>query len=236
MGLLNNQLFQKWFGGGALERFAANRLAGLQMVMLARHKPADVLQLLRQVRSERVSLLTGFESHVIYSLTRAYSHLPGELAEVGVYQGASAKLICSAKGNKPLHLFDTFEGLPKATAEDGTVHREHQYACSLESVQEYLREFENVHYYRGLFPDTAAGLAERQFSMVHIDVDLYQSTLGCLNYFYPRLIPGGVILSHDYSLLAGVKSAFNDFLQDKPERVFELPTTQCMLIKLGARD
>ena len=61
MGLLNNQLFQKWFGGGALERFGANRLAGLQMVMLGRHKPPEVLQLLKQVRRERVSLLTGFK-------------------------------------------------------------------------------------------------------------------------------------------------------------------------------
>ena len=232
MGILNNQRFQKWFGGGALERFAANRLAGLQMVMLGRHKPPEVLQMLRQVRRERVSLLTGFESHVVYSLTKAYAHLPGDLAEVGVYQGASAKLICLAKGNKPLHLFDTFAGLPQATAEDGTVHREHQYACSLESVQEYLKNFENVHFHQGRFPESAANLEEHKFSLVHIDVDLYQSTLGCLSYFYPRMIPGGVILSHDYSLLTGVKAAFNEFLADKPERVFELPTTQCMLIKL----
>ena len=34
------------------------------------------------------------------------------MAEVGVYQGVSAKLICEAKGDKELHLFDTFEGLP----------------------------------------------------------------------------------------------------------------------------
>jgi len=234
MRILNNQRFQKWFGGGVLERFAANRLAGLQMVMLRAHKPPEVLQMLRQVRRERVSLLTGFESHIIYSLATAYAHLPGDLAEVGVYQGASAKLLCLAKGSKPLHLFDTFTGLPPATAEDGTVHREHQYACSLESVQEYLQDFENVHFHPGLFPQSAADLEERRFSLVHIDVDLYQSTLGCLDYFYPRLIPGGVILSHDYSLLSGVKAAFQEFLRDKPERVFELPTTQCMLIKLPA--
>lgn len=234
MGLLNNQLFQKWFGGGALERFGANRLAGLQMVMLGRHKPPEVLQLLKQVRRERVSLLTGFESHVIYSLAQAQAHLPGDFAEVGVYQGASAKLLCTAKGDKPLHLFDTFTGLPKATAEDGPVHAEHQYACSLESVQEYLKPFKNVSFHKGIFPNSAVGLEERQYCLVHLDVDLYQSTLGCLNYFYPRMIPGGVILSHDYSLLAGVKTAFEEFLKDKPERVFELPTTQCMLIKLGS--
>ncbi len=54
-------------------------------------------------------------------------------------------------------------------------------------------------------------LPERRFSFVHLDVDLYESTLAGLEYFYPRLIPGGVILSHDYSILAGVKKAFEDF-------------------------
>jgi hypothetical protein len=46
------------------------------------------------------------------------------------------------------------------------------------------------------------------------------------------MTPGGVILSHDYSILAGVKQAFEEFLADKPERPIELPSTQCMLIKL----
>src|SRR2546430_11261444 len=52
----------------------------------------------------------------------------------------------------------------------------------------------------------------------HIDVDLYTSTLACLEFFYPRLVPGGILLSHDYSLLTGVKAAFTEFLAGKPER------------------
>ncbi len=44
--------------------------------------------------------------------------IKGELAEVGVYKGGSAKLICEAKGNSILHLFDTFEGLPNVGEND----------------------------------------------------------------------------------------------------------------------
>ena len=40
------------------------------------------------------------------------------MAEVGVYQGVSAKLICEAKGDKELHVFDTFEGLPDKSGTD----------------------------------------------------------------------------------------------------------------------
>jgi hypothetical protein len=151
---------------------------------------------------------------------------------VGVYQGASARLLCEAKGDQTLHLFDTFAGLPKSSEQDRNVHGEKQYACSLEAVQAYLGKQSHVYYHKGLFPDSAADLPETSFSFVHCDVDLYESTLACLKYFYPRMTKGGVILSHDYSILAGVKRAFAEFLADKPEAPIELPSTQCMLVKL----
>jgi len=45
----------------------------------------------------------------------------GDIAEVGVYQGGSAKLICEARNeNKVLYLFDTFEGLPTPGKFDGS--------------------------------------------------------------------------------------------------------------------
>lgn len=70
------------------------------------------------------------------------------------------------------------------------------------------------------------------YSFCHFDVDLYEGTLACLRYFYDRMLPGGIMLSHDYGLLAGVEAAFTEFFADKPERVIELPTTQCMVVKL----
>jgi hypothetical protein len=39
------------------------------------------------------------------------------------------------------------------------------------------------------------------------------------------------MLSHDYSVLSGVKQAFTEFLADKPEDLIELPSTQCLVIK-----
>jgi hypothetical protein len=44
-------------------------------------------------------------------------------------------------------------------------------------------------------------------------------------------LPGGVLISHDYSILHGVKQAFSEFTANTREQVIELPTTQCMLIK-----
>ena len=156
----------------------------------------------------------------------------GAYAEVGVFKGASAKLICEVKGEKTLHLFDTFEGLPEASKEDRNIHQKGQYAYGLEDVQQYLSAYDNVQYHKGLFPDSTADVPDQQYAFVHFDVDLYEGTLACLEYFYPKMVHGGVMLSHDYGILAGVEQAFTEFFADKPEEVIELPTTQCLVFKL----
>jgi hypothetical protein len=231
--LAHNQRLQRLFGGGFSERLFLGIVSSVQVFFLGRHKDPKVVQLVRRARRERRSIMTAYEAYMVYSLAKAYHQLPGDMAEVGVYQGASAKLLCGAKGDKHLHLFDTFEGSPKASQYDGAAHSEKQYTCSLESVRAYLRGYENVHFYKGRFPESAGPLKNRRFSFVHFDLGLYEGTLACLDFFYPRMLPGGVMLLHDYSLLAGVRKAVDEFLRDRPERPIELPSTQCMVVKLG---
>ncbi len=234
---MRSRAFQK-LGGGALERVGIGFVSQLQLLGLAGHKERTTLRLIRKVRRQRRSLILATEAYMVHSLARAAARLPGDLAEVGVYEGGSAKLICEVKGERNLHLFDTFAGLPESTAHDRAIHAKKQYACSVESVRNYLSDHPNVFFYQGLFPDSVpaddARLSAARFSFVHFDVDLYESTLACLRYFYPRMNPGGVMLSHDYSILAGVERAFKEFLADKPEGLIDLPTTQCMLIKAAS--
>ena len=218
--------------GGLPERFFLSTISSAQLFLLGKHKDPQTVRLVREVRKERTCLLTAYECFTVHSFAHAYSRLPGELAEVGCFQGASTRLICEAKGDKTLHVFDTFEGLPKSSAPDRGIHDESQYACSLDSVQTYLKDYPNVRYYKGRFPETSGPINDLTFSFVHCDVDLYESTLGCLQFFYPRLMRGGVLLSHDHSVLAGVKTAFTEFFADKPEVPIELPSTQCMIIKI----
>ena len=129
--------------------------------------------------------------------------VPGAFAELGVYKGDSANLLHKMDPDREFHLFDTFEGLPEASEHDAVPHRNkaNLYACSLKSVKEYLRRYDNVFFHPGLFPDSAQEIPEEEtFSFAHLDVDLYESTLACLAYFYPKMIPGGIILSHDASM------------------------------------
>ena len=229
---MKNRYFQK-LGGGRLEAFGLRTWARLQFASLQGRKDPKVMALMRSIHNEKRSLMSAFEQFTVYSLAKAQaSKQSGAFAEVGVFKGASAKLLCEVKGERPLHLFDTFEGLPKPIRNDNNVHKQGQFAYRLEGVQAYLKDYQNVHYHKGIFPDSAADMPELKYSFAHFDVDLYEGTLACLEYFYPRMNPGGIMLSHDYGILVGVETAFTEFFADKPEEVIELPTTQCMVFKL----
>jgi hypothetical protein len=152
------------------------------------------------------------------------------MAEVGVYRAASSKIIREADLVKTFHLFDTFRGLPRPRNEDGAFC-EGQYQSSLEDVQQYLSLYKNLHFYKGFFPDTADPVKDRSFSFVHLDVDLYESTLSALEFFWPRMVDGGAILSHDYSTAKGVKMAFDEFFSGKNVAVIALAHSQCLVVR-----
>jgi hypothetical protein len=228
---LKNQSVQK-LGGGWLERLGLNLWSTVQIGSIRAIKDPAIVKLLVSIKRERRSLLSAWEQYFLYSVARSQATRQGAIAEVGVFRGGSARMICEAKGDRTFYLFDTFEGLPEGTSADRGVHRKNQYACSLAEVQSYLAGFENLHYFPGIFPESSRGVPEQQYSLVHFDVDLYEGTKGCLEYFYPRMIPGGIMISHDFGLLAGVEKAFREFMADKPETLIDLPSTQCMVIKL----
>lgn len=56
---------------------------------------------------------------------------------------------------------------------------------------------EMVQIRKGFFPETAKNIDE-QFAFVNLDFDLYAPTLAGLEFFWPRMSNGGVILVHDY--------------------------------------
>jgi len=234
MPLIRSTALQRAVGGSFLERWGIHALSGVQLFVLGFHKDPAKMRLLRRVRRERRSLVTGAEQFLIHSIAAGVRELDGDIAEVGVYAGSSAKMICEAKGDKRFHVCDTFAGLPEPTAEDGGVERKGSFACDLPSIQRYLAGYPNLEYHAGVCPDSVRGrLDDTRFCFVHLDVDLYSSTRQCLDYFFPRLVPGGILLSHDYSVLQGVRQAFAEFTADRREQVIELPMTQCMLVRSG---
>src|ERR1700722_4801334 len=83
------------------------------------------LKLLLKIRSHRDMLLLPAEACQIMSAVDAVKKIPGDMAELGVASGASAMMIAARSPERRLHLFDTFEGLPKPTKEDSARFSRH---------------------------------------------------------------------------------------------------------------
>jgi len=133
-----------------------------------------------------------------------------------------------------MHLFDSFEGLPEPGAEDGSYWHAGDLACSEEAARRNLAGFDRVEFYRGWIPSRFPDVADHRFCFVHVDVDLYRPTCEALEFFFPRLHPGGMLVCDDYGFdsCPGARRAMDDFFVDRRERIIHLPTGQGMVIKL----
>ncbi len=168
--------------------------------------------------------------------------VPGSMAELGVYKGHTAKLIHHMAPKRKLYLFDSFSGLPKQVIRedcDGKVRPQTVKFdnTSKEEVIKYVAGNNNVEVREGIFPETASGLENETFAFVHLDADLYQSTMDGLNFFYPKLNPGGCIIVHDYNHnWEGVRKAVDEFSETIPEYFVDMPDMYGSVVLLKNRN
>ena len=173
---------------------------------------------------------------MIYQYAKQVSVLLGDVAEVGVYKGGTARLLAKAfePEAKIIHLFDTFSGMPPPDP-GKDLHKEGDFGnTSLEEVKTYLDDCKNVRFYPGLFPDTSKPVENTTFCLVHIDVDIYKSVMDCCKFFYPRLQRGAIMIFDDYGFSGcpGAKMAVDEFFSNTPENPSCLLTNQCIVTRL----
>jgi len=156
--------------------------------------------------------------------------LDGSVAEVGCFEGGSAALMAMFDQVRPIHAFDSFKGLP-ATGKDDSFFEKGNFTGSYQKAFDLVSNFRNVTLTRGTFPESAGMIQDKNFAFVHLDVDLFEGTLSCLNFFYPKMVRSGIILVHDYPSSEGVNAAINTFFEGKPEIVVKLSGNQAMIVK-----
>lgn len=156
--------------------------------------------------------------------------MPGAVAEAGVFRGEFAKEINYHFPDRPLYLFDTFDGFNrddiKYEQETSLVTANYMKNLSEKTVYDKMPNKERVTICKGYFPETAIALnLDIPFCFVNLDMDLYKPTYEGLTYFYPRMCTGGCILIHDYFAGAypNVKRAIKDYEQQKKIFLAKLP-------------
>jgi O-methyltransferase len=184
------------------------------------------------------TLITEDRLFFLYQCARHASFLSGAGAECGVYKGGSAWLLAEAfrrfSPQKKLFLFDTFEGMPAADP-IRDLHRMGDFNdTSFGAVRDCFNGHENVFINKGLFSETLRSVDNHVFSLVHADCDIYTSVKECCEFFYPRMVSGGIIVFDDYGFdsCPGAKLGIDEFFDDKPEKPILLPTGQGFIVKI----
>ena len=190
------------------------------------------------VKFNEIAGLNTDRRWMLYQLMRLAKNVPGDTAECGVYAGAGSYIMCKVNQedsgtNRLHHIFDSFEGLSSPSELDGKHWREGDLSCSHNTVVDNLLEFPNVKIHKGWIPQGFAEVERDLFCFVHIDVDLYQPTRDSIEFFYPRVNAGGLILCDDYGFTScpGATKAIDEFFQDKKEKMISLSEGGGFVIK-----
>lgn len=147
--------------------------------------------------------------------------IPGAIVECGVLDGGTAALMAYALPGRPVHMFDSWEGLPAVTEEDGAAsHWVGQVVGSPRRVVHVMRDLriqpDRLHFHRGWFHETFPKAEIDEIALLHIDADFYESVKICLDFWFERVSPGGFIQFDDYGDFLGCNKAVDDFLRQHP--------------------
>lgn len=178
------------------------------------------------------SLLDHARLISLYQRATQMHALEGDFAELGVYRGGVLRLLSEACPHKAVHGFDTFAGIPDRVEKPVDDHDAGDFGdTSCEAVAGYLSDRPRVELHVGRFPETTSGLGHLTFSLVHLDADIYASTKAGIEWFWPRLTPGGVMIFDDWHWwrCEGVLRAVHEFFDDKEDRVIMCDDVQWQL-------
>jgi hypothetical protein len=167
------------------------------------------------------------------------NEIGGDFAECGVWKGGSTATMAfiaekEGRGRKTW-LFDSFEGLPEPTKEDGDVAKKYsgdkaegnlktidKCVGTLEDVKKLFFKIlklkkENIMIEKGWFQDILPIAKEKigKISILRLDGDWYESTKVCLDNLYDNVVRGGYIIIDDYGHWEGAKKALNEFFEKR---------------------
>ena len=177
-----------------------------------------------------------------YELYRMIAHLPGAIAETGVYKGASLmrfvafRELFETAHSRAIFGFDAFGAFPRAAVEG-------------QHDQEFIEAFEttggpgiskagleaalqakghtNISLLEGdvfeTLPAFLKAKPETRVALLHLDMDVYEPTAFVIEQFAERMARGGLIVFDDYGMVEGATRAADELAARLGVRLQKLP-------------
>jgi O-methyltransferase len=160
--------------------------------------------------------------------------IPQTYFEFGCHSGRTFSAAARAArflggGNFEFYAFDSFEGLPDVTSNEDGIFTKGEFSTSKSDFMKVVEKSSGISLsessiIKGFYDDSLTLSLQQKLpkiGILHIDVDLYSSTVSVLNFVKPLICPGTVILFDDWycfppSKVLGEKKAFIEFLAKYP--------------------
>jgi len=183
MPLFKRTLSEFLFRRFVLKHYGSNLLVDLQIA--AKKETLDYIR-------ENMPDAPYFEKHqALVKHVVNEASLPGLYLEFGVGRGKSMRWI-GAQAGRTVYGFDSFEGIPEYW--NGN-------PVGAFAQKKLPKVPANVKFEIGLFDQTIPPFLEQHgdpVALLHVDCDLYSSTVTIFEAFGPRLQPGAIVLFDEY--------------------------------------
>jgi len=172
----------------------------------------------------------------------------GDFVECGVNAGFLSSAIMHSmdwnRSGRRFYLVDTFEGpeLEQFSADEIRLGRRRvaekalaagAYVTDLERVQKNFSEWPDAHIIRGRVPEVLSTIPLGRVAFLHVDLNCAYPERAALEFFWPRLSEGAVVLLDDYAHTecTSQTEAIDGFAQYASIEVLSLPTGQGVILK-----
>ncbi len=173
----------------------------------------ETLQFIKtHIDLNKVILLKDRWQNLLYCIDKA-KKIPGLYIECGVHSGRSINHAARHNRNITFHGFDSFEGLPEEWSGNSMQTGAFDLGGCLPEVEK------NVRLYKGWFNESLTKFFKEQdekIAFLHVDCDIYQSTVDIFNIVEQYLQKGTIIVFDEYFNYPNWQNhefkAFNEFI------------------------
>jgi Macrocin-O-methyltransferase (TylF) len=202
----------------------------------------------RGVKAAGKDYMWQWRVHIGIWVAKSVVGVPGDFVECGVNAGFMSSAIMHSLNwnelNKNFYLLDTFNGMnknhiSKEELSDGILFKNAKliadkfYVTSSSKVRENFSEWKNVKIIEGVIPLTLKKITSSRISFLHIDLNCVPPEIAAIEYLWPRMASGGMVLLDDYAYFGHhhQKTAMDLFAKKNQIAICSLPTGQGLILK-----
>lgn len=189
---------------------------------------------------ETVDIHIEWRIHVCCWAASHAKQLAGDFVECGTNTGIMSLAICHYidfnSTGKRFFLFDTYSGIPEDQIGPQEGHAREQnlaYRDCFETARRNFSPFPSAILVRGKVPQTLPSQHIDKVCYLMLDMNIAAPECAALNYFWEKMVIGGIVLFDDYGWLGydAQKNAHDAFAASRGVKILNLPTGQGMLVK-----